>query len=339
MGRAASLAAVEAAAADDKLVLLVAQRDGDVQEPAAADLFRTGVVARIHQLARLQNGTTKVLVEGIARARVTRYAPAQSHLRAAVSPEPLQPADVAPAADVTLAGVAPPGGERAPDLDVVRRRAVALFEEYVALHRRIPDEVATMVQGAAGPERQAFAIAAHLSVKHDARQRLLEVPSLAGLFAALADLLAGEVELLRLERKIEEDVRGSLFQNQREFYLQEQLKAIHKELGNEDGDDLADVEAQLRAKQLPPSVHERASRELRKLRRTSPLSPESTVGRNYLDWLLALPWRERTADVLDMAHAREVLDADHFGLVEVKERILDYIAVLALVGKLQGPIL
>ena len=323
VGRPASLAAVESAAADDKLVLLVAQRSGDVQEPAAADLFRTGIVARIHQLARLPNGTTKVLVEGIARARVTRYAPAQAYLRAAVAPEPFADAAVAATEDVEPA----------------RRRAVALFEEYVGLHRRIPDEVMTIVQSASGAERQAFAIAAHLAVKHEARQRLLESPSVPALFAALADVLAGEVELLRLERKIDDDVRGSLFQNQREFYLQEQLKAIHKELGNEEGDDLAELEAQLRAKRLPAPVHARAEKELRKLRRMSPLSPESTVGRNYLDWVLALPWHERSDEVLDVAHARAVLDADHFGLADVKERILDYIAVLALVGRLEGPIL
>jgi ATP-dependent Lon protease len=322
VGRSASLAAIDASAADDKFILLVGQRSGDVQEPSAADLFRVGVVGRIHQLARLPNGTTKVLVEGIARARVTRYAPAGQHLRAAVAAAPFGGPPVEPESG-----------------EAVSRRALALFEEYVGLHRRIPDEVLALVHGTNSPERQAFAMAAHLSVKHDVRQRLLEVPTLGGLFAELADLLAGEVELLRLERKIEDDVRGSLFQNQREFYLQEQLKAIHRELGNEDGDDGADLEEQVRAKALPEAVSARVLRELRKLRRMSPLSPESTVARNFIDWVIALPWTERSDDVLDVSHARTVLDQDHFGLEDVKERILDYIAVLALVGKLEGPIL
>src|SRR5215208_6907567 len=327
VGRAASLTALEAAAADDNVVLLVAQRSGEIQEPSAADLYRVGVVARIHQLARLPNGTTKVLVEGVARARVTRYAPATGHLRAAVVPDPFagQPR--------TEPGAGPTGA------DALGRRAVALFEEYVSLHRRLPDEVLSLVQGTASAERQAFAIAAHLGVKHELRQRLLEAGSLIALFDELTRLLASEVEILRLERKIEDDVRGSVFQNQREFYLQEQLKAIHRELGHDDGDDLAELEAQLSAKRLPEAAQARAWRELRKLRRTSPLSPESAVARNYLDWVVSLPWTERSDDVVDVAHARAVLDEDHFGLDEVKERILDYIAVLALVGRLEGPIL
>jgi ATP-dependent Lon protease len=321
VGRATSLAAVEAAAAGDKFVLLVAQRSADVQDPSAADLYRVGVVGRIHQLGRLPNGTTKVLVEGIARARVTRYAPSGSHLRAVVAPAPFGTGDDEAE---TRAGA---------------RRAVTLFEEYVGLHRRIPDEVTALVEGTEEPERQAFAVAAHLSVRHDVRQRLLEADSVPELFARLAETLSAEIELLRLERKIDDDVRGSLFQNQREFYLQEQLKAIHRELGNDEGDDLAELEAQVERKGLPEAVKARALREVRKLRRMSPLSPESTVGRNFVDWLLALPWSERTDDVLDVEHARAVLDEDHYGLEEVKERILDFIAVLALVGRLEGPIL
>ena len=152
-------------------------------------------------------------------------------------------------------------------------------------------------------------------------------------------MLSAEIELLRLERKIDEDVRGSLFQNQREFYLQEQLRAINRELGQDDGDELADLEAEIERRALPEAVQSRAQRELRKLRRTPPMSPETTVGRNYLDWLLGVPWTERTDDILDIEHARRVLDEDHYGLEEVKDRILDYIAVLALVGRLEGPIL
>jgi len=320
IGRSQSLAAVDAAAGDGNVVLLVAQRNADQQDPAAADLFRIGVVARLMQVVRLPNGTTKILVEGIARARVTRYATSAGTLRATIAPEPF--VDESAPADQSALG----------------RRVLSLFEEYVSLHRRIPAEVVTLVQATASEERQACAVSAHLAVRHDVRQTLLEAPDLPALLSQLAQLLAAEIEILRLERKIEDDVRGSLFQNQREFYLQEQLKAIHRELGQED-DDFGDLEAAIEKKGLPDVVKARAHRELRKLRRMSPLSPEATVARNFVDWVLALPWTERTDDALDVAKARVILDEDHYGLVEVKERILDYIAVLSLVGKLEGPIL
>ncbi len=320
VGRQGSLAAVEAAMADGGMILLVTQRRGDVQEPAAGDLERVGVAARILQATKLPGGTTKVLVDGLARARVTRYAASGSCLRASV--------------ELMLADV----GED-PDVPVVARRAVSLFEEYVGLHRRVPGEVVALVQAAESLPRQAFGIASHLGVKVEARQQLLAAPTFPGFLRELAELLAGEIDLLRLERKLEEDVRGSLYQNQREFYLQEQLRAIHRELGQEDGDDLDDLEAQLERRVLPELVKARAGRELRRLRRTSPLSPEAAVSRNYLDWIAALPWTERTDDVLDVAHARRVLDEDHYGLEEVKERILDHIGVLSLVQRVEGPIL
>jgi len=321
VGRAASLAAVEAALAGDRWIFLVAQRTADTQDPAAADLFRVGVAGRVLQVARLPNGTTKVLVEGVARAKVTRYAPTEKVLRAIITPFALDE---------------PSGGA---DERAMARRVVTLFEEYVALHRRLPAEVVSLVQGTEAREKQAFAIAAHMLVRLDQRQDYLQAANIGALFSMLADTLTAEIEILRLERKIEGEVRGSLFQNQREFYLQEQLKAIHRELGQDDGDGFDELTAALEKKQLPPAVRERVDREMRKLRRTAPLSPESTVARNYLDWIVALPWTERSDDVVDVPRAQAVLDEDHFGLADVKDRILDYIAVLALVGKLEGPIL
>ena len=322
VGRPASLAAVDSAMAEDRYILLVTQRSGDTDEPAAADLYRGGVVARVVQLARAPSGAAKILVEGLARVRVTRYVSMGEHLRAQV---------------VAVEEQSSP--EEISEVEALARRVVALFEEYVSLHRRIPPEVVTLVQGADSTARQAFGIAAHLSVRVETRQALLETTSLLALYRMLAELLRSEIELLRLERKIDDEVRGSLFQNQREFYLQEQLKAIHRELGQDDGEDVEGLEAQIAAKHMPETVQTRALREVRKLRRMSPLSPESTVGRNYVDWLLALPWSERSDDVLDVAHARRVLDEDHYGLEEVKDRILDYIGVLSLVGRMEGPIL
>ncbi len=320
VGRAGSLSALEAANPDDRLVLLVAQRDPEKQEPSAADLYRVGVVARVRQLSRLGTGTVKVLVEGLTRVRVSRYVPSGDGLRAQIEPMP----------PLTLAG----------DDAVARlRRAISLFEEYVGLHRRLPAELVTLIQSADSPARQAFAIAAHLGTRLDRRQGLLEIPELPMLLQAISETLSSEIDLLKLERKIDDDVRGSLFQNQREFYLQEQLKAIHRELGGEDGDDTDELAAVLEAKGLPEPVLVRARRELRRLKRLSNMSPESGVARTYLDWIAALPWKERTDDVLDVAHARRVLDEDHYGLDDVKERVLDYIGVLSLVERLDGPIL
>ncbi len=321
VGRAASLAAIEAAAAEGGNVFLVTQRNADTEEPAAADLHRVGTVGRIIQATRQASGTARILIEGVSRSRVTRYVPASGFLRAALIEE---------------AEPEPAGAEA---LHVLSRRVLALFEEYVSLHRRIPNEVVSLVQGADSIARQGYGIAAHLAVRVEVRQSLLEAPTIPKLFESLSQVLVSETELLRLERKLDEEVRGSLFQNQREFYLQEQLKAIHRELGQDESDDVLDLERQVEARKLPEVVRARTLREVRKLRRMSPLSPESTVARNFVDWILALPWTERTDDVLDVAHARRVLDEDHYGLEEVKDRILDYIGVLSLVERMEGPIL
>jgi len=321
VGRQGSLGAIEAASAEGGTLFLVTQRNADTEDPSAADLHRVGVVVRIVQATRQANGTARILVEGVSRARVTRYVPASGHLRATLADEPDAPLD-------DLEG-----------LQVLTRRVLALFEEYVSLHRRIPNEVIGLVQSASSVERQAYGIAAHLAVRVETRQTLLEAPSLVALLDALSQVLASETELLRLERKLDEEVRGSLFQNQREFYLQEQLKAIHRELGQEDAEDAPELERQIEARRMPEAIKARALREVRKLKKMSPLSPESTVGRNFVDWLIALPWTERTDDILDVAHARRILDEDHHGLEEVKDRILDYIGVLSLVDRMEGPIL
>ncbi|HZI99629.1 MAG TPA: endopeptidase La [Gemmatimonadaceae bacterium] len=321
VGRQPSLAAIDASVETDKLILLVSQKEGETQEPGAADLHRTGVLGRILQVARLPNGSTRVLVEGFARARVTRYISGGPFMRAVA--EPMEWID--PVSETETRALA--------------NRVVSLFEEYVALHRRIPSEVVGLIQSTESEERQAWGVAAHIAVKFDVRQKLLETRSLKDLLESLSRTLGAENELLRLERKIDDDVRGALFQNQREFYLQEQLRAIHKELGEDDGDDFGDLEALVTKKPMPELVKTRAYRELRKLRRMSPMSPEFTVSRNFIDWIVALPWEERTEEVLDVQHARVILDEDHYGLEEVKDRILDFIAVMALVGHVEGQIL
>jgi ATP-dependent Lon protease len=281
------------------------------------------VVGRVVQVSRLPTGTTRVLVEGVARARITRYIPSGNMLRAAVTPAPFD-------------GPAP---QDAAETEAISRRVLNSFEEYVGLQRRIPPEIVSIIQSTNSAERQAFGVAAHVAVRFELRQSLLEAETLRALLEMLGELLSGEIELLRLERKIDDDVRGAMFQNQREFYLQEQLRVIHRELGEDDGDDFADLEATIKKKALPKHVEERTLRELRKLRRMPPMSPEFTVARNFVDWIVAIPWTERTDEVLDVAHARAILDADHYGLDEVKDRILDFIAVMSLVGRLDGQIL
>lgn len=321
VGRQPSLAAIEAAAETDKLILLVAQKEGETQEPGASDLHRVGVVGRVLQVARLPNGSTRVLVEGFARARITRYVAGGPFMRAVA--EPIEWTDPAPETETRA----------------LANRVLSLFEEYVALHRRIPPEVVGLIQSTESEERQAWGVAAHMAIKFELRQKLLEARKLKDLLETISNTLASESDLLRLERKIDDDVRGALFQNQREFYLQEQLRAIHKELGEEDSDDFGDLESVVAKKALPEIVRTRTVRELRKLRRMSPMSPEFTVSRNFVDWIVNLPWEERTDEVLDVSHARRILDEDHYGLEEVKDRILDFIAVLSLVGKLEGQII
>lgn len=329
VGRSGSMAAIAAAAEGRHEILLVTQRSADEAAPTPAQLHRIGTLARLQQVSRLPNGTTKILVEAISRVRVERFFPPRtpeksSLLEARCADLPLTAGDTA---------------DQIARAHVQLRHALTLFEDYAGLQRRLPPEVVGLLHGLDDDGRLAYGIAAHLAIPIDQRQRLLESPTLLKLAEQLVQVIGGELELLRLEKKIDEQVRSSLFQNQREFFLQEQLKAIHKELGNEEGDELLELEKQIVTKRLPEAVASRAQRELRKLRRTSPLSPEAAVSRGWLDWALALPWTERSDDTIDLEHARAILDADHFGLDEVKERVLDHIAVMGRVGALPGPIL
>lgn len=334
IGRDASLAAVAAAVDGARDLLLVTQRSADVNAPAPADLYRIGVRARLQQATRISNGTTRILVDALERVKVTRFTGGKSPARgsalieARVEPFPFTPEprrrDRAAAHDVTHARI---------------RHALTLFEEYTGMQRRLPPEVVGLLQGLDDEARIAFGIAAHLQVPLEQRQALLAAPTLGDLATQLVNLLGAELELLKLERKIDEQVRGSLFQNQRDFFLQEQLRVIHKELGQEDGDEFEEMGRQIAARSLPEPVAARAQRELRRLRRSAPTSPDAAVSRGWLDWVLALPWTARTDDTIDLQQARTSLEADHYGLDEVKERILDHIAVLGRVGKLPGPIL
>ena len=259
VGRAGSIAAVAAATDGAKEVVLVTQRSADVHSPVPTDLHRVAIVARLQQVIRLNGGTTKILVEGISRVRVQRFFASKSGplLEARVTPFPLGARPQVGASK--RAGATIPQAE----LTASVRHALTLFEDYAALQRRLAPEVVGLLQSLEDEERMLFGIAAHLQVSIEHRQRLLESPTIDVLADRLVSLLNGELELLKLEKKIDEQVRGSLFQNQREFFLQEQLRAIHKELGHDEGDEHEELTAQIAARGLPEQVATRAHRERR----------------------------------------------------------------------------
>ena len=323
VGRESSVRALEAAMVEEKRLALVTQRDAGVDVPRGADLFGLGTTARILQMMRLPNGTVKVLVEGVERVRVRRLVPGRAFPRLVSTPRPL----------------AQGGDPRA--LEAVSRRAVTLFEDYVTLHKRIPDEVVGTIQSLADRERLGYLLAGHLLVGPAQKIEIYERDTLEGFFRELGALLAHELEILKLEQKLEDEVKEQVLKNQKEFYLQEQLKAIHRELGGgeEMPEEIRELQEALRKKALPVEARKRVQAEMKRLTLMPSLSPEAAVVRNYLDWILHLPWKKRTRDVLDVDRVARVLDEDHYALVKAKERILEYIAVLKLVGRMKGPIL
>jgi ATP-dependent Lon protease len=321
IGRKASIAAVDLAWSGDRQVVLALQRSAEVTDPRGGDLHRVGVLATIQQHSRLPNGSVRALIEGIQVVRLTRVVRHRGLLRAVVEAAAWD--DPEPGADHS----------------VLVRSVVSRFEEYVSAQRRLPADLHHIVGQTEDPRHLAYQIAAHLYVRADQRQRVLECRSLGDLLSTVYGAMVAELELLNLERKLDDQVRGSIYQNQREYYLQEQLRAIHRELGQDDAEDLDALDAQVDRLELPEPAATRARREVRKLRRMAPISPEATVSRHYLEWILALPWNKRSDDVIDLARAKTMLDEDHYGLTDVKDRVLDYLAVLATAGSLEGQIL
>lgn len=322
VGRPSSVSGIESAMLADRLILLLAQRDGENEEPSGADLYRVGVIARILQTVRLPDGTLKILTEGLEKVRVRRFLAGKNYQRARFEILPFYKTE-------------------SKELEALTRKAISLFDEYVKLNPRLPDELLTATQNVDSPLRLGYIIGGHLLIRMDYKQDLLESDSLLRHFQLVCQYLRAEMEILRLERKIDDSVKKQIFKNQREFYLQEQLKAIHKELGQEeDGyDEIEELKKQTRKKNLPADVGKKAEKEISKLARMSMMSPEATVIRNYLDWILSLPWRESTGDELSVDRVARTLDEDHHGLVKPKERIVEFIAVSKLVGELKGPIL
>ncbi|GAB6067490.1 endopeptidase La [Methylothermus subterraneus] len=323
VGRKKSIEALDAAMRDNKQIVLVAQKDAEQDDPGFNDIYRIGTLATILQLLKLPDGTVKVLVEGNQRSRIEELKEANGSLiaRAILLPEQRSCSDQ--------------------ELEVLMRTALSTFDQYVKLNKRIPPEVLNSLSGIDDPGRLADTIAAHMTLKLEEKQAVLEMTDIAARLEKLILLMEGEVDILELEKRIRARVKQQMEKNQREYYLNEQMKAIQKELGElEDAPNEIEELAQKIAKAgLPKEARDKAQAELNKLKMMPPMSAEATVVRNYLDWLVNLPWKKQTKLRHDLRVAQEILDADHYGLERVKERILEYLAVQQRVQKIKGPIL
>lgn len=322
VGREPSLRAVQEAMLLDKFIFLTAQKDVQTEEPLKDDLYRLGVVARIIQVLKLPNGLMKVLVEGLVRAKITRFLPISDHFE--VKLDFLEDLD-----------------SETPDILALTRKTVAAFKDYVQLHPKLPDEILLSLEGIVSPSRAAHYISCYIHRDVRTKQEILEEINLKVQLELLLDLLNSECEILKLEHSIDDKVRDNIQWSQKKFYLQEQMRVIKEELGEEHGADteLSKIRDKIRKAKMPKETEVKALEEYNKLKSTPPMSPESSVIRNYLDWVTAVPWHKKTKDRLELAQAIQMLDEDHYGLKKPKERIVEHLAVLKLVKKLKGPIL
>ena len=322
VGREKSVRALEAVMKDDKQILLVAQKNAAQDDPSADDIYRVGTVSTILQLLKLPDGTVKVLVEGGRRAKVTDFAEVASHFEASVDP------------------IAETVGD-AKELEALGRTVVGQFEQYIKLNKKIAPEVLVSLNQIDDPSKLADTISAHLNLKVAEKQELLEISRVGERLERVFGHMESEIGVMQVEKRIRNRVKRQMEKTQREYYLNEQLKAIQKELGEgEDGkDEAAELEERIKKTRFSKEGRDKAMSELKKLRTMSPMSAESTVVRNYLDWMLSIPWKKRTKIKNDVVEAESVLDADHYGLDKVKERILEYLAVQSRSPKIKGPIL
>jgi ATP-dependent Lon protease len=322
VGREKSVRALEEVMKGDKQILLVTQKDRDQDDPTPGDIYEVGVLATVLQLLKLPDGTVKVLVEGKSRAAVLRFTDHDTYYEA------------------DIAAIEDQGGE-AHEAEALSRAVIEQFDNYVKLNKKIPPEALAAIPQITDPGRLADTIAAHLAVKIADRQQLLEIFNVSKRLEKVFALMEGEISVLQVEKKIRSRVKRQMEKTQREYYLNEQMKAIQRELGEQDDsrDELIELEKRIKKTKLSKEARTKAESELKKLRNMSPMSAESTVVRNYLDWLLSIPWGKAKSKPIDIAEAERILDEDHYGLEKVKERILEYLAVQARTGALKGPIL
>ncbi|HEX4584832.1 MAG TPA: endopeptidase La [Burkholderiaceae bacterium] len=321
VGRPKSIKALEAAMEAGKSIMLVAQKNAAKDEPSAYDIYAIGCVANILQMLKLPDGTVKVLVEGAQRATIHRIEDLTTHFVCDLTP------------------MAPETGGNA-ELEALRRAIVAQFDQYVKLNKKIPAEILTSIAGIDEVGRLADTIAAHLPLKLEQKQRILEMSGLNERLEHLLGQLETEIDILQVEKRIRGRVKRQMEKSQREYYLNEQVKAIQKELGEgEEGADLDELDKKIKAARMPKQARQKAESELKKLKLMSPMSAEATVVRNYIDTLVNLPWKKKSKINNDLANAQRVLDEDHYGLEKVKERIVEYLAVQQRVDRLKAPIL
>ena len=326
VGRPKSIKALEAAMEAERRIMLVAQKTAAKDEPSVQDMFEVGCVATILQLLKLPDGTVKVLVEGQQRATVNRIEEGESHFTANVTP-----------IDVTVLPVA---GDKGSEIEALRRAVMQQFDHYVKLNKKIPPEILTSISSIDDAGRLADTIAAHLPLKLDAKQVILDLSAVKARLENLYEQLEREVDILNVDKKIRGRVKRQMEKNQRDFYLNEQVKAIQKELGEgEEGADIEEIEKKIKAAKMPQEARKKADAELKKLKLMSPMSAEATVVRSYIDVLTGLPWSKKTKIKHDLGNAENVLNEDHYGLEKVKDRIVEYLAVQQRVDKLKAPIL
>jgi ATP-dependent Lon protease len=322
VGREKSVRALEAVMKEDKQILLVAQKNASQDDPSVDDIFRVGTVSTILQLLKLPDGTVKVLVEGGRRAKISSFKETESYFEAMIEPMPDQ------------------GGDKK-DLEALGRTVVSQFEQYIKLNKKIAPEVLVSLNQIEEPSKLADTVASHLNLKIPEKQDLLEIARISERLERVFGHMESEIGVLQVEKRIRNRVKRQMEKTQREYYLNEQLKAIQKELGEgEDGkDENAELEARIKKTKLSKEAREKAVAELKKLRTMSPMSAEATVVRNYLDWMLSIPWKKRSKVNNDVVAAEKILESDHYGLEKVKERIIEYLAVQARSPKVRGPIL
>ena len=322
VGREKSVKALEEVMKDDKQILLIAQKNASQDDPGPQDIYTIGTLGTVLQLLKLPDDTVKVLVEGGRRVKITGYTDKTEFFEArAIEMEES-------------------GGDPA-ELQAVARTVVSEFENYVKLNKKVPPEVVVSINKIDEPAKLADTISAHLALKVADKQQLLELDTVSKRLERILGMMEGEIGVLQVEKKIRNRVKRQMEKTQREYYLNEQMKAIQKELGEtEDGrDEVSELEKRIKKTRLSKEAREKALGELKKLRTMSPMSAEATVVRNYLDWLLSIPWRKPTKIIKDLKFAEDILNADHHGLEKVKERILEYLAVQQRVDKMKGPIL
>jgi ATP-dependent Lon protease len=321
VGRPKSIKALETAMEAGKSILLVAQKSAAKDEPSAEDMYVTGTVANILQMLKLPDGTVKVLVEGVQRARIDAIADLKTHYTAEARPVPPEP-------------------EESTELEAMRRAMISQFDQYVKLNKKIPPEILTSLAGIDEPGRLADTIAAHLPLKLEQKQEVLEMFDVRRRLEHLLALMETELDILQVEKRIRGRVKKQMEKSQREYYLNEQVKAIQKELGDmEEGADLDEMEKRIKSAHMPKEARQKAEAELKKLRLMSPMSAEATVVRNYIETLVGLPWKKKSKISGDLARAETILEEDHYGLEKVKERIVEYLAVQQRVDKVKAPIL